>query len=667
MNTNLTKREIDEQFDGLLAGRRHLDTAAGNLLLEAYELASRAHEGQYRLSGDPFISHGVEVAGILVKMGLDADAIAAGILHDVVEDTGIGLDEIENRFGKEIARLVMGLTKLGKLNFRSQEERQVESARRMLVSMAEDIRVIFIKLADRLHNMRTLEYLPPEKRLIIARETLEIYAPLAHRLGVGGIKDELEDLSFRFLESEQYDRVKEVLSGRAADGEALFEQFRAPIEAALKENGIEATITSRIKHLYSIWKKMERKSVQIEGIYDLYSMRIITKHVRDCYCCLEIIHGLFRPIHHRFKDYIAAPKSNMYQTLHTTVMDDWGRRIEIQIRTEQMNYAAEYGIAAHWVYKEKGKASVRWDRWMDWFRQTLDYQLELTDPAEFLRYLKTDLFQNEIYVFTPAGELKQLPMGSMPIDFAYSVHSDIGNHCSAARVNGKLVSLDYKLASGDRVEIITSSKASPHEKWLKLVRTSRARSKIRQWFRSKSGEQKESTVRSIVPERDEAADEAGVELDRLREIVRSPIKGIRLEGIDNLLVRFAKCCQPVPGDPVIGIVTRGRGVSVHRADCNNVRRMEDPGRLFEVEWETIHGQKYLVSLLVMARDRTGLVSEISRRITCIDAEVRSGHFNIKEGEIKLFLMVGISDLKHLKRAISEIEGIDSVLSVHRAV
>jgi GTP pyrophosphokinase len=711
--------ELEKRFESILDAARVLDGESRDLLSRAFRFAVRAHAGQYRLSGEPFIVHGIEVGKILMELGLDPPTVAAGLLHDVVEDTGIDLEELERRFGAEIAQLVQGLTELGKLAFLSPEQRQVESARRMLVSMAKDIRVIFIKLADRLHNMRTLEHLPPERMESIAKETLEVYAPLAHRMGMHRIKSELEDLAFRFIDEKQYLLVKDLVRETAEEGEAVFESFKAPIEKRLDEAGIDAKITSRIKHIFSIHKKMLLKGVQVEGIYDILSLRIITKHVRDCYHALEIVHGLFTPIHGRFKDYIAAPKSNMYQSIHTTVMDESGRKIEIQIRTEMMNSSAEHGLAAHWLYKGKGKTYAGWQRWLDWYRQTLDYQLELTDPAEFFRYLKTDLFQNEIYVFTPAGELKQLPTGSTPLDFAYAVHSDVGNHCTAAKVNGRLVSLDYALKSGDKVEIVTSPRAEPHEKWLNRVRTSRARAKIRQWFRSKNQEQEvrlgkellrselrrgkreiprdefvkrimsefgadsleklysgiargtislQKVVQGLYPGAGES--EIGSpeqHADALREFVKRPIKGIRIEGLGNIEVRYAKCCQPLPGDAIIGIITRGRGVSVHRVDCKNVRKMGETDRLINVEWDTQPGQHFLVSLVVTAQHRDGMVAEIKKRVRDMNTEVRAGRFEIIDGELRMMLVVGISNLDHLQKVISEIKGIKNIDSVSRAL
>lgn len=712
-------KEHHEGLKAVLNLTNGLDEASRDLIERAYRFAAQAHDGQYRLSGDPFIVHGLEVAKILAELGLDASAIAAAFLHDVVEDTGVTNKDLAREFGEEVAQLVDGMTELDKLSFLSPEEKQIESARRMLVSMVKDIRVIFIKLADRLHNMRTLEYLPEDRIRSIARETLEIYAPVAHRLGVGKIKVELEDLGFRFLEPDRFGEVEILVNGIVTDGGAVFEDFRGPIEEHLSESGIEAKITSRVKHRYGTYQKMIRKGVKVEDIYDILSMRIVTKNVRDCYHSLEIVHSLFRPIHGRFKDFIAAPKSNLYQSIHTTVMDESGRKFEIQIRTELMNKAAEYGISAHWLYKERGKAVAGWDRWLEWFKQAVDYQLELSDPSEFMKFLKTDLFQNEIYVFTPAGELKQLPSGSTPIDFAYAIHSDVGNHCTGAKVNGRLVPLDYHLKSGDRAEIMTSSKAQPHEKWLKSVKTSRARMKIRQWQRVRTKEQEEKIGRELLKSelrsrklafpkenqlrkllksfgRDtigrlftdlgrgkvspnalaaklypktndrEASDEIK-QRERLREIVRRPIKGIKMDGMDNILVRFAQCCQPVPGDSVVGIITRGRGLSVHRVDCSNVKKFDEPGRLVSVDWDTYPGRKFLVSLIVVARDRSGLVSEISRKIGDMNTEVHSGHFEIHEGELQLVLVVSISDLKHLNRVIAEIKSIESVMNVYRAV
>ncbi len=719
MEREFASKKLDVEFRSVLRNLKGAGKDERELLERAYTFAERAHEGQRRLSGEPFLSHGLHVTRILLELGIDATTAAAGLLHDVVEDTGVTLQDVREEFGEEIGKLVEGLTELSKLSFRSPEEQQVESARRMLVSMVGDIRVIFIKLADRLHNMRTLEFLPEERRRYIARETLEIYAPLAYRLGMGKIKAELEDLAFRFLEPDTFAGLSATVHERAANGEVVFDRFRKPIEKRFREEEIEAKITSRIKHLYSIKQKMVTKQVPIDHIYDILSMRIITKTVRDCYHALEIVHRLFEPIQERFKDYIAAPKSNMYQSIHTTVLDASGGRMEIQIRTEQMHYTAEYGIASHWIYKERGKASASWERWLEWVSQAIDYQLELTDPVEFMQYLKTDIFQNKIYVFTPTGEVKQLPVGSTPIDFAYLIHTDVGNHCSAARVNGRLVPLDYQLNSGDRVEVVTSMRAEPNEKWLNKVKTSRARAKIRSWFKDRSVEKdrvagrellrnelkkmklvlpKETPFRNILKDyKKNSIDELYIavargkiavaeivgaiaaenvveqqereqrRLDDLRTFVREPVRGVIIDGMDNIMARFARCCQPVPGDPVMGIITRGRGVSVHRTKCPNLKGIVEPERIVPVEWETHPDQRYLVSLLVSARDRTGLVAEISKRVRELGTEVRSGHFKIQEGLFSLVLVVWIADIKHLDAVISEIRGIESVISVSRAV
>jgi len=719
MKREAVTQKLDKAFHGVLRELMTVDGTERELLEKAYSFAARAHEGQQRLSGEPFITHSIEVVRILVELRLDAATVAAGMLHDVVEDTGVSLKEVEMEFGVEIAGLVEGLTELGKLAFRSPEERQVESARRMLVSMVKDIRVIFIKLADRLHNMRTLEFLPEERRRHIARETLEIYGPLAHRLGMGRIKGELEDISFKILEPDAFNSVRSMVRVRVANGEAVFERFHRPIEEWLRNEDIDAKITSRIKHPYSVWQKMQNKHVPIDHIYDILSMRIITKTVRDCYHALEIVHGQFEPIQERFKDYIAAPKVNMYQSIHTTVLDSSGNQMEIQIRTEKMHYTAEYGIAAHWIYKERGKAAATWNRWLEWISRAIDYQLELTDPAEFMQYLKTDIFQNKIYVFTPAGELKQLPVGSTPIDYAYTIHSDIGNHCSAVKVNGRLVPFDYQLKSGDRVEVVTSLKAEPHEKWLGKVKTSRARAKIRNWFRNKTDEKdriagkeilrselrkrrlsipKEAALRKLLKafqkgSLDElysslargkistadvvdriSGENEGMQQEReqrqiesVQTLVGEAAVGVRIDGMDNIMVRYAKCCQPVPGDPVIGVITRGRGVSVHRAGCKNLKKNTEPERIIKVEWETHTEQRYLVSLIVTARDRVGLVAEISRRVKDLDTEVRSGHFQIQEGFFTLILLMGIADIKHLNDVMAEIRGIENVISVNRSV
>ncbi|MDD3599766.1 MAG: bifunctional (p)ppGpp synthetase/guanosine-3',5'-bis(diphosphate) 3'-pyrophosphohydrolase, partial [Firmicutes bacterium] len=597
-------------LDGLLEkARTNRPDVDLSLIENAWAYAQKAHDGQVRESGEPYFDHPVAVAFILADMNLDPNTIAAGLLHDVIEDTGKSYGEISEAFGPEIAALVDGVTKLSRMDFKSREEQQAESLRKMFVAMAKDIRVILIKLADRLHNMRTLDYSPPEKQKRVAGETLEIYAPLAHRLGMWRMKWELEDLSLRYLDSIAYYELVERVATKRQEREGYIEEARETLEAALDEIGISAEIQGRPKHFYSIYRKMEKQGKDFGEIWDLMGLRVIVGTLRECYAVLGAVHSIWKPIPGRFKDYVAMPKSNMYQSLHTTVIGPRGEPLEIQIRTWEMHRTAEYGIAAHWRYKEGGGSGGDFEEKITWLRQILEWQKETRNGTEFVETLKVDLFSDEVYVFTPRGDVKTLPAGSTPVDFAYSIHTDIGHSCSGARVNGRMVPLSTKLSTGDIVEIITSkSQAGPSRDWLAIAKTSKAKGKIRQWLKEQRREasveqgkeliEKElrrlglevranmkeerllevaqkfsyqsasdllgsvgygklsaaQVVTRLVPER--AADEAPRPLPT-RPKSRSS-HGVRVPGVDNVLVRFARCCNPVPGDEIIGYVTRGR-------------------------------------------------------------------------------------------------------------
>ncbi len=683
----------------------------------AYAFGEVAHAGQKRLSGDPFMAHSAEIARILVDMNLiDTTTIVAALLHDVAEDTHVSVAQVEESFGREVAELVEGLTKLGHLRFRSREERQVENYRKLLLSMARDIRIIMIKLADRLHNMRTLEYLPDDKRQRIASETRDIYAPLAHRFGMATIRWELEDLSFKFLEADAYRDLAKKVQAKRKERERMIAAIGRPLEEALKEAGVPAEITGRPKHLWSIHKKMQARNKPYEEIYDLLAIRVLTETVRDCYHGLGIIHTLWTPVHERFKDYIATPKSNMYQSLHTTVYGPGGTLYEIQIRTWDMHRTAEVGIAAHWKYKE-GSAGTEIDEQLAWFRQILEWQQDMTDPEEFLEYLKIDLYKDEIFVFTPKGDLVQLPAGSTPIDFAFQVHTQVGMHCSGARVNGRIVPLHKELRSGDMVEILTQSNQRPSRDWLHFVKTSKARQLVRRTIREEEyasslalgkelleKEYRRNRVRRPDDERlDETAaafhlagakdlhaalgrgdltltqvwnvlfpEEKAVErkpataFERLVEKIKGGPQGVKIQGVDNMMVRFSQCCQPIPGDEIMGYITRGRGVSIHRTDCPNILNLTDePERKIEVRWDTSNAQTFIVRLVVTGTDRRGLFADVAGAVSRTSTDIKSADLTVNETGIEGTFVIEVKDLDHLNRVVGAMKSIDGILEVER--
>ncbi|AZR73091.1 (p)ppGpp synthetase [Anoxybacter fermentans] len=689
----------------------------------AYEFARKAHEGQFRDSGEPFFNHPVEVAEILAELELDVITIAAALLHDVVEDTDITIEQIEEEFGKEIALLVNGVTKLSQIAFKSREEHQAENLRKMFLAMAKDIRVILIKLADRLHNMRTLNYTAPEKQKRKAEETLEIYAPLAHRLGMFKIKWELEDLSFRYLEPKKYyDLARKVATTRKEREKNIERAIRTIKEKIESETNIKVEIYGRPKHLYSIYQKMLRQKKEFSEIYDLTAIRIIVNTVRECYEVLGIVHELWKPIPGRFKDYIAMPKSNMYQSLHTTVIGPKGDPLEIQIRTWDMHRIAEYGIAAHWRYKEGKKDIEEFDRKLSWLRQLLEWQKDLQDASEFMENLKIDLFEDEVFVFTPKGDVVSLPCHATPVDFAFFIHTEIGMSCVGAKVNGKIVPLEYKLENGDIVEIITSKNSTgPSRDWLKFVKTSKARSKIKRWFKrlkqeevtergkqaleeelkrhradlkslEKSGELEKAANRLGYQRVEDLLEAIGYNkvtptqvavklglvqtketvLDKLtqkRPIRRKSVsKGVRVEGVDDLFVRLSRCCNPVPGDEIIGYVTRGRGVSVHRKDCPNVKTLlKEKERCVNVSWDIDRIETYQVELELEAMNQcsllnniTSVISEAKVNITAINARTN------RDGTAKINISLEISSLEHMNDIIKRLRCIDGILDVRRA-
>ena len=694
-----------------------------DMVIDAYQLAREAHRGQKRASGEEFVSHAVEVSALLAQFKLDTASLVAGLIHDVVEDTSFSLDDVKERFGEDVATIVDGVTKIKKLEYRSHTEQQVENYRKLLLSMAQDARVILVKLADRLHNMRTLEHLAPDKRRRIALETREIYGPLAHRLGMGALKWELEDLAFKSLEPEAYDDLKKLVQQSRKDRERQIIEMQRPLIEALSKSGIPARVTGRPKHLWSIFKKMMMRERPFEEIYDLMAMRVLTNSIQNCYAALGVIHSKWPPVAERFHDYMATPKSNMYRSLHTTVVGPSGRRYEIQIRTEEMHRTAEYGIAAHWRYKDELRGQPKGDDEVDealiWFRQVLEWQKDTSEPEEFMEFLHMDLFQGEVFVFTPQGEVKQLPTGATPIDFAFSVHTEVGFHCSGAKVNGKIAPLSRRLKNGDTVEILTSAKQWPSRDWLAFVRTSRARQKIRQWIRKeefvsaaqlgkdllerelrrahreRAGEKRmteaakelghpdaehlyatlgrgdlgpTAVIRTLYPDHDPTtvADRQPSTIQRLTDKIRKIDKGVRIQGMENLMVRYAQCCQPVPGDDVIGYITVGRGISIHRADCPNILTLpRDPDRRIEIEWTAEKDDRFYVRIVLEGTDRRGLLSDVSKAITDSGTDIRNADMRSSNGGMTAEFIVEVQDLSHLNRVMKAVRKVKGVLQAER--
>ncbi len=684
------------------------------LVRRAYEFSDRVHAGQYRESGDPYVEHCLNVAFILAEIHMDSATIAAGLLHDAIEDAGATISEIKGEFGEEIADMVNGLTKMSGLKFKNAAELQVEYFRKMLLSMAKDIRVIVIKLADRLHNMRTLGHLPAEKRKRIALETREIYAPLAHRFGMARMKWESEDLSFKYLGAKEYaDIEKEIIESRE-EREAYIDDLTRALETAVASAGIKSEVTGRAKHYYSVYRKIKVRRVPFDQIYDLLAMRIIVDTITDCYHALGIIHTMWPPVPERFHDYVANPKSNGYRSLHTTVIGPRGRMVEIQIRTHAMHYAAEYGIAAHWLYKEGKKGLGEIDQHMAWIREILEWQGEMTNPEEFLEYLKIDLFPDDVFVYTPAGDLKQLSKGSTALDFAFSVHSDIGFHCVGATINGKYVTLSTVLHSGDEVEIRTSSHQNPSSDWLMIATTTRAKSRIKHWLRQRGYEQAVSLGKEMLenelkkkrmkmPSETELLDLASRNgftnaeqmysglgsgtisvnnlisklsprlekeqpsmIRRFIDQARGVSKGIKIGGVENLMFRFASCCQPIPGEKIIGYVTRGRGLSIHKADCTNAAAIfQEPERMVDVEWDVEKGQSFLVRLHALVEDRKNLLKEITEAIAEADVNVRGGEISTGNWPASGRFVVEIQNYGQLGRVLAKMNKVNGVLSVER--
>lgn len=721
------KAALEELFRLIKAYNANVDIAA---IQAAYEYAEKAHRNQKRFSGEPYIVHPLEVAKILAQLELDPETIMAGLLHDVVEDTGITLEDIQVKFGKEVALLVDGVTKLSRFEFKSKEEQQAENLRKMFLAMAKDIRVILIKLADRLHNLRTLKYHPVPKQQEIAQETLEIFAPLAHRLGIYRIKWELEDLSFRFKEPDRYFELVKKIAETRKKREEKINYVISILQDKLKTMGISAVIEGRPKHLYSINEKMIKQNVDLNEIYDVMAVRCLVDTVKDCYATLGIVHTMWTPIPGRFKDFIAMPKSNMYQSLHTTVVGPLGGPLEIQIRTMEMHKTAEYGIAAHWRYKEGTKGDSEFDKKLAWLRQLLEWQHELRDAREFMENLKIDLFDDAVFVFSPKGDVLELPAGSVPLDFAYRIHTDVGHRCIGAKVNGRIVPLDYVLKNGDIVEILTSKNSAPKRDWLNIVKTSQSRTKIKQWFKKENREENilkgrellEREARkqgleaeSLKPEKlleigkklsfftleelfaaigdgvitansilnkiklEEARSEKrgllSEEVQTLKNEIKlpagwrgKPTQGIRVKGIDNLLVRLSHCCNPVPGDPILGYITRGRGISIHRIDCRNITTYMqcERERLVDVAWDEEFKDPFQVKLEVNGMDRSGFLSDIMAVL--VDMKISANWVTArgkKNGGAVVDLVLEIKDLVQLEHIMNRIKRIKDVYDVKR--
>ena len=690
-----------------------------DLLVRAYRFSADAHHGQKRLTGEPFVTHCVEVAKILAELQLDSVTVACGLIHDVVEDTRITVPDVEREFGKEIAAIVDGLTKIAKLpSGGTKEERQVESYRKLLLSIAKDARVIIVKLADRLHNMRTLDPLPDEKRRRIASETRDLYAPLAHRFGMAKMRWELEDLSFKHLEADEYKTLAKKVAQKRVQREQLIGQFRDPLDKALRDAGIkDFEVTGRPKHLWSIYKKMLQRQKPYEEIYDLLAIRVLVNTVPDCYHALGIVHDRWTPVQERIKDYIAQPKSNGYQSLHTTVFGPGGQLYEVQIRTREMHRTADFGIAAHWLYKEDAKSADELDRHLTWFRQILALQLDAKTPDEFLEFLKLDLYQDEIFVFTPTGDVIQLPKGATPIDFAFAVHTEIGLHCAGAKINGRIAPLSRPLRNSETLEIITSTTAKPTRDWLAHVRTGRARHKIRQVLKREEHQSAQKIGQEIFDrelrrrrlakpseeELDSVAKALGLNdsthllasigqgdvqyatvlrhlhpdletpeppkppsaLERLVDRVRGT-KGVRIQGVDGVMVRYAQCCQPVPGDPVVGYVTRGRGVSIHRSDCPNLLLLaHEPERRLEIDWQEAEGERFIVRLALEASDRRGLYADLASAVTGTGTDIRSMDLRTMDGRVNGALMVEVENLAHLEKIMKAARRVKGVHEVAR--
>jgi GTP pyrophosphokinase len=703
---------INNILDKLAEGSPGADV---DVVERAYVYSAQVHAGQVRLSGEPYLMHPLEVANILADMRLDPVSVAAGLLHDVLEDTRAQPEDLEAFFGSDVLRIVSGVTKLSLMPTSSSQERQAENIRKMFLAMADDIRVILIKLADRLHNMRTLRFHSPEKRKAIARETLDIYAPLAARLGIYWIKNELEENSFKYLNPEEYARIELLVAKSKSEREQYIDTVRATIRAKLEEANLKAEVLGRSKNFFSIYSKMKNQNLTFEQIYDLIAFRIILDTVPQCYEALGLIHSMWKPIDYKFKDYIGRPKPNMYQSLHTTVIGPVGERVEIQIRTWEMDRVAKSGIAAHWSYKEGRRIDENISKKFAWIQDMVENQETFRDPGEFLENVRLDLFPDEVYVFTPKGDIRSLPKGSTPVDFAYLIHTEIGHKCVGAKVNGQMVSLPYELQTGDIVEVITSKNHTPSKDWLKFVKTIKARAKIRQWVKTQEKERSISLGREMLDKAfrkerlnfvtlsktekmNEVVAALGVKnlddlianvgygkvtplqvlrpftakpaspdsresiLEKLMSRVRKkkPRAGVLVKGLEDILIKFGRCCQPVPGDPIIGYITQGYGVTVHRASCVNALR-SSPERQIEVEWNTDMAESYPVKIQIVSYDRMGLLADLVGSISKLGANILSASSDTKENKtVESLFTISVADTGHLDKILAAIRMVKQV-------
>ena len=716
---NQTVMDIDQLLDRVKSYNADADLG---IVRRAYDFSAKAHQGQRRRSGEPYLQHPIAVAGVLTSLKTDVTAIVAALLHDTLEDTVATTEELEKEFGKDVVHLVDGVTKIGKITFKSHEEKQAENFRKMLLSMADDIRVVLIKLADRLHNMRTLEHLGSAKRQAIAEETLEIYAPLANRLGIGWIKNELEDLCLKHSKPDVYEQLRTRVAKRDEDRQQYIQEVIQLVTKAMQEHALPGQVYGRPKHLYGIYQKMNKQSISFEEVYDLTALRIVTDTKMNCYALVGVIHSLWRPVPGRFKDYIAIPKSNLYQSIHTTVVGPKGEHVEFQIRTEEMHRVAECGIAAHWKYKEQGRVADRDSKTFGWLHQFVEWHQDLPDNRQFMDSVKLDLFHDVVYVFTPKGIVKELPKGSTPVDFAYAIHTEVGDHCVGAKVNGKIVPLKHPVESGDTIEILTSPTQTPHKDWLKFVRTSRAKTKIKHWI--KLEEQKRSVEigrrllesefrrHSMAPAQmlkspELAAVARQLSYDGTDELIaavgfghrpaadviekltasspsapqevretpaprksvagKSDDKGVKVKGARDVLMQLSRCCNPVPGDRILGYITRGRGLTIHAVDCPNLEALDyDRERLVEVDWDSTTPSTHAVKVSVMAVDKTGVLANVSAAIAECHANISRAEITTREDRKALLdFIIEIAGTQHLDQVLKTIERVDGVITARR--
>ncbi|AMD93777.1 RelA/SpoT family protein [Desulfomicrobium orale] len=700
----------------------YLPPADVALIQKAYVFSAAAHAGQVRLSGEPYLSHPLEVSNILVGMRLDAPAIAAGLLHDTVEDTDASTAQISEQFGPSVAAIVEGVTKIGKMNFESKEQAQAENIRKMILAMADDIRVILVKLADRMHNISTLQFQKEHKQRAIAQETLGIYAPLANRLGLYRIKVQLENESLRYLKPDMYAQISEGINRYQEQGQVYIDRVCAMIEDVLAENGIRGRVTGRVKHIYSIYHKMKQRGLTLDQVFDMIAFRVVVNNLRECYTVLGLVHSLWKPVPGKFKDYISMPKANMYQSLHSTVIGPEGERIEIQIRTEEMHHLAENGVAAHWAYKERGSKKAQDADRFSWLRQILDWQGDLKDSRDFMSTLSLDLFQDEVYVFTPKGQVKELPEGGTPVDFAYLIHTEVGNHCAGAKVNGRIVPLNTPLKNGDTVEIITDSSRSPSRDWLQFVKSGKARSRIKHWIGTeerarslalarelldkegrrmginvtkalKSGDFEAAArefsfrqvddllsavghgritprqvLRKLLPKEEQKKEELKAE-DRKTQAApakKDPADAIAIRGVDGVLTRYAQCCNPLPGDPIIGYISRGLGVTIHTQDCPNVANME-VDRLIDVSWSADEQPKVLPARIrVICRNQQGMLGQVCTLLGKEGVNIDSGGFtSTLDGKSEMDFLIEVKTTSQLYAIIEKLRKLDAVHEVTR--